>query len=349
MNKFKAKLLKISVAVLVIFTLVTVLIVYAANVNGLYDGPLEWDQGAPIPDPPGDSIAPDRDIVDVYAEYGAPGTSVWFRVDVAGPPPWSGAGGTAVIYVFIDNLPGGCVTNLGGPFDGNPIYDSVIVAVSFGLNTPWPFTDVYNCTSPPSGWTQVGTGITFSMMIVEIEVSQADVQMPPYPMDFFAVYYDPGVGPLDYAPDDPSLYNTLVELSSLSATAADGGVQVAWETASEVDNAGFNLYRADSADGEYVKLNDGLIPAQGGPTQGASYSFLDAGSGGGYYKLEDVDTSGASTFHGPVSAEGGDPNAVGLLSMTASALTSNVPSLWLLPMLVLGAGSLALLWRKRRE
>jgi hypothetical protein len=87
----------------------------------------------------------------------------------------------------------------------------------------------------------------------------------------------------------------------ISAQAGADGVTLAWETGTEIDNAGFNLYRATSADGSYTKVNDALIAAQGDPVSGASYSFADApGYGTFYYKLEDVDLHGTSTLHGPV-------------------------------------------------
>jgi hypothetical protein len=73
----------------------------------------------------------------------------------------------------------------------------------------------------------------------------------------------------------------------------------------EIDTAGFNLYRAASADGEYIRINDSLIPAQGSSIQGASYEFIDKDVKNRktyYYKLEDIDLSGTSTFHGPIAA-----------------------------------------------
>ncbi|MFH1636597.1 MAG: hypothetical protein ABIG63_21660 [Chloroflexota bacterium] len=95
---------------------------------------------------------------------------------------------------------------------------------------------------------------------------------------------------------------TLIELASFTATVHDGYVLLQWETISEIDNAGFNLWRSASAGGEYVKLNAKLIPAQGGPALGASYTYQDTTVTEGmtyYYKLEDVDTHGVSTLHGP--------------------------------------------------
>jgi len=100
-------------------------------------------------------------------------------------------------------------------------------------------------------------------------------------------------------------YSTLIQLSSFSASASNKTVILHWTTESETDNAGFNLYRAESADDEYVKINRSLIPAEGSPTQSASYQFIDEGVKNRttyYYKLEDIDLNGKSTFHGPMSA-----------------------------------------------
>jgi hypothetical protein len=94
---------------------------------------------------------------------------------------------------------------------------------------------------------------------------------------------------------------TAIDLASFGARAGAEDVTVAWETGSEVDNAGFNVYRAESADGPYVQVNQTLIPAQGDPVGGASYSLQDApGVGAFYYKLQDVDLSGVRTEHGPI-------------------------------------------------
>jgi len=95
-----------------------------------------------------------------------------------------------------------------------------------------------------------------------------------------------------------------VTLLSFEAQAQGLSVLVNWTTASELGNVGFNVYRSEAEDSEYVRVNDVLIPAQGNASTGASYSFTDLNVKRGrtyYYKLEDVDTSGVSTFHGPVS------------------------------------------------
>lgn len=94
---------------------------------------------------------------------------------------------------------------------------------------------------------------------------------------------------------------TVATLAYFTAEAGDDGVvTLSWETATEVDNAGFNLYRAKYKNGKYKKINDALIPAQGNTVSGASYSYVDTpGKGTFYYKLEDVDYYGVSTMHAP--------------------------------------------------
>jgi hypothetical protein len=98
---------------------------------------------------------------------------------------------------------------------------------------------------------------------------------------------------------------TLIELSSFKANPKSGRVILDWSTAAEIDNAGFNLYRSESAEGNYIKINNLLIAAKGAPNQSASYEFIDTSVQNRktyYYKLEDIDLSGRSTMHGPVSA-----------------------------------------------
>jgi len=98
---------------------------------------------------------------------------------------------------------------------------------------------------------------------------------------------------------------TLVTLIDFKAISGNRMVIFTWSTESEIDNAGFNLYRSESENGEYKKINDSLIPAEGSYIQGASYKFIDKDVKNRktyYYKLEDIDLNGTSTMHGPVSA-----------------------------------------------
>lgn len=96
---------------------------------------------------------------------------------------------------------------------------------------------------------------------------------------------------------------SAITLAAFAATAEAGSVTLTWETGTEIDNAGFNLYRATSPDGPWTKINAALIAAEGDAVAGASYSYADApGAGTFYYQLEDVDYNGVSSRHGPVEA-----------------------------------------------
>jgi N-acetylneuraminic acid mutarotase len=101
---------------------------------------------------------------------------------------------------------------------------------------------------------------------------------------------------------------TAVELASFTAAGDKKRVVLAWETYTEKNNVGFHLWRAEAGQDAYTRLTRDLIPARGTATMGAAYSYADYAvvRGREYrYKLEDVDTKGASTFHGPVSAAAG--------------------------------------------
>jgi hypothetical protein len=102
----------------------------------------------------------------------------------------------------------------------------------------------------------------------------------------------------------------LATLASFTAEAVDGKVILNWITATEIENAGFLVWRAQSLIGQatddpndytevqqvgsWINTNskDGML--------GASYSYEDAGMVPGttyYYALEDIDDNGKSTYH----------------------------------------------------
>ncbi len=72
------------------------------------------------------------------------------------------------------------------------------------------------------------------------------------------------------------------------------GVEVTWETASEVNTAGFNVYRSENG-AEPMRLNSRIIPAEGSPVAGASYSFVDRTARPFHryvYTLEEIERDG---------------------------------------------------------
>ena len=98
---------------------------------------------------------------------------------------------------------------------------------------------------------------------------------------------------------------TAITVASFNAQPGNSKVTLIWETGDETDNLGFNIYRAESKDGEYVKINGSLIASKVGSGLGETYVYVDSGVKNRktyYYKLEDVDVNGVKTMHGPVKA-----------------------------------------------
>ena len=115
-----------------------------------------------------------------------------------------------------------------------------------------------------------------------------------------------------------------VTLADFNAQQQNDHILVTWETASELDNQGFNLYRSTSDAAPEIQLNNELIPSQApGSASGYFYTWEDRDSltpgTTYYYWLEDVSLSGAATLHGPVSATYSGPTAVALSELQAAS------------------------------
>jgi photosystem II stability/assembly factor-like uncharacterized protein len=86
-----------------------------------------------------------------------------------------------------------------------------------------------------------------------------------------------------------------VELVSFSANTADGKVVLKWETATEINNSGFSIERsADKSSWSGL----GFVSGMGTSTERNTYSFTDADPvfGKGYYRLKQIDYSGAYEY-----------------------------------------------------
>ena len=91
---------------------------------------------------------------------------------------------------------------------------------------------------------------------------------------------------------------TRVVLYDLWMQREGGQVAVCWQTASEENTVGFDLFRWE--DGAWVKVNGSIIPAQG--IMGASYAVADAAANAEdtfRYKLVEIETGGSVQEYGP--------------------------------------------------
>lgn len=83
-------------------------------------------------------------------------------------------------------------------------------------------------------------------------------------------------------------------------------IEIEWETETEINTAGFNIYRSDEADGEFVRINEQIIPSQSDAVSGATYVFLDENVQRGktyYYRLEDIEYDNTTRLHDILTGE----------------------------------------------
>jgi hypothetical protein len=78
-----------------------------------------------------------------------------------------------------------------------------------------------------------------------------------------------------------------VDVSVNVTVGADGSVALTWQTGTEPDTAGWNVYRAD-ADGPYVKMNDTPIPN----SSSCAYTDVPGNGQDRHYLLESMGSDG---------------------------------------------------------
>jgi hypothetical protein len=125
---------------------------------------------------------------------------------------------------------------------------------------------------------------------------------------------------------------TSVELTGFAATLLANGVQLGWQTATETDNLGWNIFRKTDQDTVFVKINTALVPGQGTTAQPHAYTYPDtaipAGAASAEYYLEQVDLDG-SRHNSPLVALALAPTALhsaqpeGMASPAACRITPN--------------------------
>jgi len=94
-----------------------------------------------------------------------------------------------------------------------------------------------------------------------------------------------------------------VELISFTAGVIDNSVQLSWETATEVNNFGFEIERKnDNSEWDYI----GFAPGHGTSTSLKSYSFADSSPKSGNkfkYRLKQIDLDGRNKFSNEIEIE----------------------------------------------
>ena len=100
-----------------------------------------------------------------------------------------------------------------------------------------------------------------------------------------------------------NLLRIPVELASLNAEVIQNSVKITWETATEINNLGFDVER--STDGKsFVKI--GTVKGMGTTTEVSKYSYIDNSineSGLIYYRLKQIDLDGTSAYSGTIEVD----------------------------------------------
>jgi len=96
-----------------------------------------------------------------------------------------------------------------------------------------------------------------------------------------------------------------VRLATFDAQGEDRQIELSWTTETEVNNAGFWIYRAASYVGPYVRIGDGIIPGAGSSFTPKTYRYTDESLVNGqpyFYRLAMVDTKGREELSRTVAA-----------------------------------------------
>lgn len=124
--------------------------------------------------------------------------------------------------------------------------------------------------------------------------------------ELYLYHYVQERGQVTVSPLEP----TAVTLSSFDAQAQRETNLIRWKTASELDNFGFNLYRAEGLNEVRTRLNETLIPAQSaGGLVGADYEFEDLAKGKTYYYWLETVGADDTELYGPATVTSGAPCA----------------------------------------
>ncbi|HYF03106.1 MAG TPA: FlgD immunoglobulin-like domain containing protein, partial [Patescibacteria group bacterium] len=102
-----------------------------------------------------------------------------------------------------------------------------------------------------------------------------------------------------------------VELSPLAGEARNGGVDLWWSTASEINNSGFNVERRElGTAGDWSHID--FVKGKGNSSKKEEYSYFDGTVAPGIYeyRLRQVDLDGSESFSNSVEIEIGAGNEV---------------------------------------
>jgi autotransporter-associated beta strand protein len=185
-----------------------------------------------------------------------------------------------------------------GPQNASGIAVTEMWPTNIVFSNAWPSVGTYNSTNKI--WTvgSLNAGRTATLVITgRVSATKSGISITNTAYVSALDQYDPNTG----NNTGRVTIVTLVVLSRLEAQKSGGQVVLDWETASEIDTAGFYVYRkAEGGDG-FMQINKDLLPAVVGSPQGGIYRFTDTTYAPGKtctYRLVEVETSGKRNICG---------------------------------------------------
>jgi len=120
-------------------------------------------------------------------------------------------------------------------------------------------------------------------------------------------------------------FASVTLLSFTGARQSNGSIVINWQTASEIDTSAFRLHRSNNINQTGVPVT--TVAPSGSSVTGASYSYTDPASSLSsgtyyYYRLEEISTSGTSSWYGPVTVQSAYVSG----SITRTAIPTDVPT-----------------------
>jgi len=207
-----------------------------------------------------------------------------------------------------------------GGINGNGCADEVVIGSTGG-------TDTFTCDYGGGATTEYTIRVTGFVPVTSTSACPATPQAA-VSITYISREAQDSCACLYAVVEEPT--GTAVELLSFGATTEKKTITLSWETATETDNAGFNLYRAEAVDGERIKLNAELIPTNVAPGSpfGAVYSYTDTilkYKQTYFYWLEDLDIYGNAELHGPVEVSPAPKLLIGEPPIKAPPPAKGVP------------------------
>lgn len=121
------------------------------------------------------------------------------------------------------------------------------------------------------------------------------------------IAFSPAAGPNSFTTQSPSAMNIVVtqivpvELTAFSASVTANGVQLIWETATELNNSGFEVQK--KINGNWEKI--AFVSGYGTSTEIRNYSFVDekAAAGKLSYRLKQIDFDGTFSYSNEIEVD----------------------------------------------